>query len=68
MCVGVVGNLVASGQDFGNEMWIFLGMFADHKKGGASVVMIEEREAFCGMSRRRPVVDRDPDFLLIRIE
>ena len=65
MRVGVVGDLMAARQDFGNEMRILFRAFADEEKCGPRLEAIEQIEDRDRVNGRRPVVDREPDFRFI---
>ena len=59
---GVVGEGVATGQDFGDEMGILLRVRADDEERRARIKLLQEVEHRDGVSGRRTVVNRDPDF------
>lgn len=68
MRVGVVRDAVAARDDLCHQVRIFFRVPTDHEKGGASVEAIEQVENGDSVSGRRPVVDREPDFLVLSRE
>ena len=66
--VGVVGEGVAPGQDFGDEMRILLGVRADDEERRARIKLLQEVEHRDGVSGRRTIVNRDPDLAFVGVK
>ena len=58
----MISDVMTPSEDLRYEVGIFLSMFSNDEKRRASVELVENRQDFGSVLRRRPVIDSDPDF------
>ena len=68
MCVRVIGERMTAREYFGDEMRMRLRVFADDEKRGAGLELLEQIKQLERVREGRSVIDREPDFLLARVE